>query len=77
MCYTMDDFRREEAKKNFKLLTPDEQREALQGLSPEELRARLSSEQIAGLLKKGQTKRRSAKTKRQSPKGKPHRKGKV
>jgi hypothetical protein len=67
MSYTMDDFRREQAKKNFKLLTPKEQREALQGLSAEELLERLSPAQIAALQKKGQGKS-------SSQKGKPRRK---
>jgi hypothetical protein len=65
MSYTMDDFRREEAKKNFKLLTPEERREALQGLSPEELQATLQ-----GLTsKKGRPKTPSSKGKRRKGKG--------
>jgi hypothetical protein len=82
MSYTMDDFRRDDAKKNFKLLTPEERREALrslapeerrkfiQGLPPEELLACVSPEQIAEHLKKLQPKRPSRK-------GKPRRKGRA
>jgi hypothetical protein len=46
MPYTIEDFRREYAKEHFKDLTPEEQREAIQHLTPEELFAALSPEQI-------------------------------
>lgn len=34
--YTMEDFQREYAKKNFSRLTPEERREVIQSLPPEE-----------------------------------------
>jgi len=75
MSYTMEDFRREVAKERREILqslTPDERREALQSLTPEELREFLRSLspkdlEIAGLQKKGQSKRPTSK-------GKPRRK---
>ena len=62
MSFTMEDFRREIAQKNFPMLTPEEQREAfealppekqqqvLQALPPERLLGALSTEQIREYL---------------------------
>jgi hypothetical protein len=53
MTYTMEDFRRDYSKKHFHLLTPQEQREALELLSPEQRRELLETlppeERLAGL----------------------------
>jgi Mg/Co/Ni transporter MgtE len=49
----MEDFRRQYAKDHFALLTPQEQREALQRLSPEhrrEILRSLSPEELLGVL---------------------------
>ena len=45
MPYTMEDFRREYAKKHFKDLSPEEQQEVLKDLSPEQRLKDLSPEQ--------------------------------
>jgi hypothetical protein len=68
MSYTMADYRRDTAKEYFKELTPEEQRELLRGLTPEQRLAGLSAEEIAVYLKKLQSKR-------PSQKGKPRRRG--
>ncbi len=52
MPYTMEDFRRDYAKEHFKDLTPEEQREAIKGLSPEVRLEGLSVEEIEQFLKK-------------------------
>jgi hypothetical protein len=53
MSYTMEDFKRDYIKEHFPLLTPAEQREALERLSPEHLREVLQSlpleKRLAGL----------------------------
>ena len=50
MSYTMEDFRRDAAKKNFAKLTPEERREVLESLPPEERLAGLPpKERLAGL----------------------------
>jgi hypothetical protein len=53
MAFTMEDFRRQYAKEHFALLTPEEQREALERLSPEQRREVLQAlppeERLAGL----------------------------
>jgi hypothetical protein len=53
MSFTMEDFRRQYAKEHFALLTPEEQREALERLSPEQRREVLQAlppeERLAGL----------------------------
>jgi hypothetical protein len=50
MPYTMDDFKRQYAKEHFTMLTPEERREALEGLSPEERLAGLTPDQIRQYL---------------------------
>lgn len=52
MSYSMADYVRESAKKHFKDLTPEEQRQALQDLSPEVRLAGLSPAEIANYLEK-------------------------
>jgi hypothetical protein len=50
MPYTMEDFKRDFLKEHFKELTPEERREAIQGLPVEERLAGLSPEErLAGL----------------------------
>jgi hypothetical protein len=53
MSFTMEDFKRELTKENFKKLSPKEQQEALQSLTPEKRREILESlppeERLAGL----------------------------
>jgi hypothetical protein len=53
MSFTMEDFKRELTKDNFKKLSPKEQQEALQSLTPEKRREMLESlppeERLAGL----------------------------
>ena len=53
MTYTMEDFKRQYVKEHFAQLTTEEQREALQRLSPEHLREVLEAlpleERLAGL----------------------------
>src|SRR5439155_16421329 len=46
MSYTMADFKRDYVKEHFAKLTPEERREVLQSLPPEEILAGLSAEQI-------------------------------
>jgi hypothetical protein len=46
MSFTWDDFERWYVKSHFSKLTPEEQREALQALTPDKLLAALSAEQI-------------------------------
>ena len=48
--YTMEDFKRDYVKKHFALLTPQEQREALERLSPEHRREVLQSLPVNELL---------------------------
>jgi hypothetical protein len=50
MPFTMEDFEREYIKKHFLQLTPEEQREVLQAMPPEELLGVLSAEQIREYL---------------------------
>jgi hypothetical protein len=50
MSFTMEDFRREIIKEHFPELTPEERREVLQSLPPEERLAGLSAEQIRQYL---------------------------
>jgi hypothetical protein len=52
MPYTMQDFQREYAKEHFKDLTPEQQQELLQSLSPEVRLAGLSPEEIEQALRK-------------------------
>lgn len=52
MSYTMEDFKRDVAKKYFNELSPAEQEELLQSLPPEQRLAGLSSEQIQQYLEK-------------------------
>jgi len=50
MPFTMEDFQRQYVKEHFSQLTPEEQREALQGLPPEQRMAGLSPQQIRQYL---------------------------
>ena len=50
MSYTMEDFKRDYVKEHFPKLTPEEKREVLQSLPPEELLGILSPEQIRQYL---------------------------
>jgi hypothetical protein len=49
MPYTMEDFQREYAMKHFKDLTPEERLEAQKHLTPEQVLAGLSPEQVEKL----------------------------
>ncbi len=64
MPYTMDDFRREYVKEHFKELTPDEQQEAIKGLTPEQVLAALTPEQRERLRDELLTERRSGQPKK-------------
>ncbi len=57
MSFTMEDFQRQYAKEHFARLTPQERREALELLSPEERLAGLSAEQIRQYLDQLATRR--------------------
>jgi hypothetical protein len=59
MSYTMEDFNREYTKEHFLRLTPEEQREVLARLPPEERLAGLSAEQIQQYLDRLAASRRS------------------
>jgi hypothetical protein len=50
VSFTMEDFQRQYAKEHFAQLTPEERREALESLAPEELLGVLSAEQIQQYL---------------------------
>ena len=50
VSFTMEDFNRQYIMEHFSQLTPEEQREALQAISPEERMAGLSPEQIRQYL---------------------------
>jgi hypothetical protein len=50
MSYTMEDFQRQYAMEHFLKLTPEEQREVLRSLPPEELLSVLSAEQVRQYL---------------------------
>ena len=50
MPFTMEDFQRQYVKEHFHELTPEEQREVLRSLPPEELLGVLSAEQIRQYL---------------------------
>ena len=50
MSYTMEDFQRQYAKDHFARLTPEEQRQALELLSPERRREVLKSLPVEDLL---------------------------
>jgi hypothetical protein len=52
MSYTMEDFRRDYAKRQFAKLTPEEQREVLQGMPLDERLADVSAEEIRRYLDK-------------------------
>jgi hypothetical protein len=58
MAYTMENFDRDYFIRHFPLLTPKEQREALQGVAPETLLAGLSDEQIRRYLARRERGRR-------------------
>ena len=60
MAYTMEDFNRQYIKEHFAQLTPEEQREVLQSLPPEELLGVLSPEQIRQYLARLSTERPAA-----------------
>jgi hypothetical protein len=50
MSFTMDDFRRQYVKEHFRLLTPEERREALASLAPDERRGLLQWLPVEELL---------------------------
>jgi hypothetical protein len=52
MSYTMEDFQRQYVKEHFAELTPEERREVLESLPPEERLAGLSEEQIRQFLER-------------------------
>jgi hypothetical protein len=68
MSFTMEDFNRQYIKEHFPKLAPEEQREVLRSLPPEELLSVLSAEQIREYLDRvaahRPTKRRTARRKR-------------
>ncbi len=57
MAYTMEDFKRDYIKEHFARLTPEERRQMLQTLPPEERLAGLSTEQIRQFLDRLETDR--------------------
>jgi len=68
MSYTMEDFKRDYFKEHFPKLTPEEQRDVLRSLPPENLLGVLSAEQIreylAEITKGRPTKPRNSRQKR-------------
>lgn len=50
MAFTMEDFKRQYMKEHFPQLTPEEQKELLQSLPPEQRLAGLTTEQIRHYL---------------------------